>query len=182
MLAAIFHPCSFPALELMCKEFPVKLAYSRPSRNWFVLLPPERLLPHEHHDPDRARDLADEIRASGIWAKPLLIEAKHLIILDGHHRREAARRLGLEVVPVLLISYDDPRLTLTAWRPGQVWSREEVIDRALTRNLCPIKSTRHRLDPEPPTLAINLLELSTISHSAPKAVSHIGTLVRSQTR
>lgn len=139
----------------------MNLAYSPGRRDWVVLFHPDQLLPHEHHDPVRAQALAREMQASGFWMKPLLVEANHRIILDGHHRREAARQLGLRAVPAFLIRYDDPRLTLTAWRAGEEWSREDVIARALAGDLCPIKTTRHRLHPEPEAVAVNLRELSS---------------------
>ncbi len=140
----------------------MKLAHARPKRDWVVLLAPESLLPLEHHDPVRARTLAKEIYASGLWRKPLLVEANHLIVLDGHHRRAAAIHLGLQAVPAMLIPYDDPLLTLTSWRPGEQWSRTEIIARALRGNLCPIKTTRHRLDLEPEADPVRLTELSRI--------------------
>jgi L-serine kinase (ADP) len=145
----------------------VNLAHACSKRDWVVLLAPQSLLPHEHHDPVRAHALATEISASGLWWKPLLIEANHLIILDGHHRRAAAIQLGLQAVPAILIPYDDPRLTLTSWRPGEQWSRTEIIARAQRGKLCPIKTTRHRLDREPEAVAVSLAELSRIRTSLP---------------
>jgi hypothetical protein len=146
----------FEQKDLIEKEASVNQAHSPGRRDRVVLCHPHELLPHENHDPIRARALAREIRAAGFWMKPLLVEADHRIILDGHHRREAARQLGLSAVPALMIHYDDPRLTLTAWRPGEVWSREDVIARALARDLCPIKTTRHCLYPAPEVAAVNL--------------------------
>jgi L-serine kinase (ADP) len=127
--------------------------------DWVALLPQSGLLPHEHHDPDRACDLAAEMEACGLWLKPLLVERQHLVILDGHHRWEAAKHLELKAVPVVLISYGDPRLSLTSWRPEERWTPRDVIACALTGNLCPIKSTRHTLRPASKTIAVRLSDL-----------------------
>ncbi len=121
--------------------------HARSKPDGVTLLPYIGFLPHEKHDPDHARELAAEMEASGLWFKPLLIEREHLIILDGHHRWEAAKHLELMAVPVWLISYGDPRLSLTSWRPEERWTPRDVIACALTGNLAPIKTTRHTLRP-----------------------------------
>jgi L-serine kinase (ADP) len=128
-------------------------------RDWVALLPREELLPHEKHDPDHARDLAAEMEASGLWTTPLLIERQHLIILDGHHRWAAARRLGLTSVPAFLVSYGDPRLSLASWRPEERWIPRDVIACALTGRLCPMKTTRHILCPAFDAVAVRLADL-----------------------
>lgn len=128
-------------------------------RDLVALLPRNGLLPHEQHDPDRARDLTAEIEACGLWTAPLLVERQHLIILDGHHRWEAAKCLGLTAVPAVLISYGDPRLSLTSWRPEERWVPRDVIACALTGNLFPVKTTRHILRPACDTVAVRLADL-----------------------
>ena len=142
-----------------------------PARHdWVALLPRIGLRPHEKYDPDRARALAAEMEASGLWTAPLLIEREHRIILDGHHRWEAAKRLGLRTVPAVLIAYDDPRLSLTAWRLGERWLRRDVIARALSGHLCPIKTTRHTLLPALETIAVRLADLHR--QAIPIALGH----------
>jgi L-serine kinase (ADP) len=129
------------------------------SRHAISLIPIARLLPHEQHDPERAAGFADTIQARGIWTAPLLVERRHAIILDGHHRFNAAKQLGLAQIPAVLISYDDPRLSLTSWRAGEDWSPEDVVARALEGRLCPPKSTRHTLHPSIEEIALLLVHL-----------------------
>ncbi|WP_170937321.1 MULTISPECIES: ParB N-terminal domain-containing protein [Rhodomicrobium] len=133
--------------------------HALPHGDWVALLPLTALLPHEEHDAERAGLLSAEIQAQGVWTEPLLIERRHFIILDGHHRWEAAKRLNLATVPARMIAYGDPRLSLTSWRPGERWTPRDVIARALTGNLCPIKTTRHTLRAVSAALPFGLAEL-----------------------
>lgn len=138
----------------------MNLVNALPDGDRILLIPPERLLPHERHDPERARTIAAEMEERGSWIKPLLVERRHLIILDGHHRWQAAALLRLPAVPVVLIGYDDPRLTLSAWRETESWTPQDVIACALSGRLCPIKTTRHVLSPPLPPICLSLAGLS----------------------
>ena len=110
----------------------------------------DALRPTEAADPQVIAALVDDIRSAGELRQPILVEADSLAILDGHHRYHAARALGLKRLPAILISYADPRLSLCSWSE-RTWSREEVIEAAMRGKILPMKSTRHRLDPEPQT-------------------------------
>lgn len=123
------------------------------------LLPIHSLLPHEEHDPQHAGEVASQLKENGLWRTPLLVERQHLIILDGHHRFEAAKRLGLTHVPAMLIAYGDPRLSLSSWRAGEKWMAQDIISRALSGRLCPIKTTRHKMHPPIEKIAIPLAHL-----------------------
>jgi hypothetical protein len=154
------------------------LANGLPDGDRIVLMPPERLLPHERHDPDRVRTIAAEMQERGCWIKPLLVERRHLIILDGHHRWQAAKALRLAVVPLVLIGYEDPRLTLSAWRETESWTPQDVIACALSGRLCPIKTTRHVLSPPLPPISLSLADLSRgLAVPLPQAASGLGSPV-----
>jgi hypothetical protein len=69
------------------------------------------------------------------------------VILDGHHRYEALKSLGCTRIPVFLVDYDDPTITLTTWPNATVASvtKAEVVDRGTRGELYPPKTTRHKL-------------------------------------
>jgi hypothetical protein len=69
------------------------------------------------------------------------------VILDGHHRWHAIRRLGLSRIPGIRLDYADSRLSLGSWNSRR-FTREDVIRAGETGQLLPHKSTRHLLAPE----------------------------------
>ncbi len=95
----------------------------------------------EAFDEDRVTWLIGKIREDGVWRVPICIERAHHVVMDGHHRTEAARRMRLKHVPCLKFDYDEVRVY--SRRPGLPVSAEDVIARGLSGRIYPIKSTRH---------------------------------------
>lgn len=108
-----------------------------------VLVWIDALRPHEQVVPERVRDLVASIQSKGYFGPPILVEREHYIVLDGHHRVEALKVLGARWAPAIVISYDPRHVSLDSWREGVRVSREEVVKRALSRELFPPKTTRH---------------------------------------
>lgn len=106
-----------------------------------VLLPPEQLLPTEEYNEERVCDLLAQIRSMGVWTRRIAIELGSKVVMDGHHRLEVAKRLDLEVVPCLLLSYD--AVYVSSRRSGVMVSAAEIIRRGSQGELYPEKSTRH---------------------------------------
>lgn len=92
-----------------------------------VLLDPQRLLPTEEFIEERVIQIEQDIIREGRWLKPILVERTSLIIMDGHHRREFARRHSLRRVPCLLLDYS--QVELSSWRDEFDLHPEEVIAR-----------------------------------------------------
>ena len=107
-----------------------------------------QLSPHAAHDEADAAGLARRILAELAWTAPIAAEARSLIVMDGHHRLRAAQLLGLRVVPVVLLGYDDPGVTVQAWRDGEAWGPDAVLARGRSGVLLPHKTTRHVFAPE----------------------------------
>lgn len=113
----------------------------------FALVELERLRSHEQTRPGPLARLVEEIRGDGFVRKPVLVDAEHFVILDGHHRVEALRILGCRRVPVYLVDYDDDAIGLTTWPEAVVKAvtKREVIERGLRGDPFPPKTTRHRV-------------------------------------
>ena len=124
-----------------------------------VLLGVDQILPTEESDPDLVEALLTEISVTGIWTHPVLVDDKSFAVMDGHHRVAVAKRLGLRTVPAVLLSYDDSRVRLESWRDNEVFTPEEVRERALSGRLLPSKSTRHIIEPWPPQTRVQLAHL-----------------------
>jgi hypothetical protein len=125
--------------------------------SWPVsLVPVDQLRPSEECNDGRVKALAAKIGQEGFWSAPLLIEAEHRIVMDGHHRLSVARALQLSVVPCLLLSYDDPHLQVTSWVDSAEFDHRLILDAGRTGSLLPYKSTRHRLSGNAPECKIPL--------------------------
>ncbi len=80
------------------------------------------LLPHEEIIHERLNALLDMILELGavdmpIIAAPVPGTNKYLIV-DGHHRWAALKRLGARKVPAIIINYFSPEVRVYTWYPG----------------------------------------------------------------
>lgn len=114
----------------------------------------EHLRDHEEVEPEWVRELALEIRRTR-RVRPILVERRHHIVLDGHHRKAAFRLLGLTKIPCFLVHY--AQVGLTARRDLPV-TKEEVIARALDGRKYPPKTTRHLYTTDLPEVELSTLE------------------------
>ena len=112
--------------------------------------------PHERTRPELLAQLIAEIERDGVLKLPILVEQEHHVILDGHHRWEALRRLGCRKIPAYVVDYRSEEISLGTW-PGAivaVVTKEEVVAHGVKGDLFPPKTTRHVLKeklPESPT-------------------------------
>jgi hypothetical protein len=113
----------------------------------------------EGHSARRVTWLAKKIQTEGVWTKPVVLDREHHLVMDGQHRMEVARRLGLAVVPALI--YDYTEVEVWSLRPGHYSvSAEEITARALCGDIYPYKTAKHRFPcGELPTLSIPVEEL-----------------------
>jgi ParB-like chromosome segregation protein Spo0J len=125
----------------------------------FALLPLTKLRAHEEVVPAKVRSLAAELRRTGVFVDPIWVARDSEVILNGHHRTAALRRLGAERIPVWLLDYDSDVVRLERWTPGPPVSKAEVIRRAQEGELFSPQTTRHRLSVELPKRPTPLAEL-----------------------
>ena len=103
------------------------------------------LIEHEEVNEEHVRSLMIAILATGVLHYPLLVESKYKIILDGHHRYHALKRLGAKRIPVFLVDYSSPNVIVLSWRPNIKVTKDLVIRAALMRKKLPPKTSRHVL-------------------------------------
>ena len=125
----------------------------------FRLVRIDRLRGHEEHDPSKVDELVEQLRRAGTFDEPIWVARDSWVILNGHHRVEAARRLGLKRIPAWLVDYDGELVDLDRWKPGPPIAKAEVVRRARHGPPFPPKTTRHRLRVELPPKRVPLSEL-----------------------
>ncbi len=108
------------------------------------LLPVEGLLHIEEFSPERVDSLYEKIKEEGVWTRPVVVERKDHLILDGQHRYEVAKRLGLSKIPAVVVDYKDvPVWTL---RKEERVTRTTVARRAKAGNIYPYKTVKHKFN------------------------------------
>ncbi|MCA1812516.1 MAG: ParB N-terminal domain-containing protein [Halobacteriales archaeon] len=128
------------------------------ARPQLAFVPEEKLLAHEEVVPPKVDELLAVLRQEGAIRLAIVADERTLVVLDGHHRLTALRRLGAKRIPVLLVDYDSPDIRVGTWRPGEEPpTKDEVVAHARAGKLFPPKSTRHffpwKLQEEPVPLA-----------------------------
>ncbi len=102
----------------------------------------DKLNPIEDFIKDRANQLFDSIIKNDHWIKPIVVDNEHYLILDGHHRFEVAKRMGLKQIPAIFVTYSD--IEIWSLRPEEKVTHELVISRALSNNIYPNKTVKHK--------------------------------------
>jgi hypothetical protein len=133
----------------------------------FRLVPIAELKDHEEVDPRKVDELVDDIRRSGSVADPIWVAEGTGVILNGHHRVAALRRLGARRVPAWVIDYHSSAVRLERWTSGPPIPKAEVVARALRGELYSPKTTRHLIEPSLPSRRTPLAVLL-----APEAEDH----------
>lgn len=137
----------------------------KPQKLTVHLVDIEWLKPHEQIvSLERVNGLKQAILAWNAFTEPLLIDSKTGAILDGHHRYAVAMQLRLKQIPAVLIDYlDDAGVTVDIWAEceRENLTKYEVIEMALSTQLFPAKTSRHRFVEALPPISVPLSVLKT---------------------
>ncbi len=112
---------------------------------------------HEEVDKSHVQEIKEALLKDSMQIEPILVENKHNIILDGHHRVEALKDLGFTKIAAYLVSYDDVKLD--SWRPEIKLEKAQVIKNALQGKLFPPRTTKHIFDGKPVKANVDLKHL-----------------------
>jgi len=125
----------------------------------FALVAISELKAHERIDESTLQDLVALLRRTQVLSDPIWVARGSAVILNGHHRVEALRRIGAERVPAWIFDYESDLVLLERWHPGPPIAKTEVVRRAQEGRLFPPKTTRHRLLLDLPARPTPLSEL-----------------------
>ncbi|MEM1680389.1 MAG: ParB N-terminal domain-containing protein [Sulfolobales archaeon] len=76
----------------------------------------ERLKPHEKTVESRVIKVLNSLISTKTLIRPLILDEKTLTVIDGAHRLKALRKLGLKVVPALLVDYlEEEEIRVDRW-------------------------------------------------------------------
>jgi hypothetical protein len=106
----------------------------------------------------RVQWLKDKIVREGVWNKPVALDGSHGLVLDGQHRMEVAKALGLKRIPA--IRYDYAAVKVWSLRPGKhEFTWETVVERALAGDIYPYKTVKHEFPVPLPACHFRIEEL-----------------------
>lgn len=125
------------------------------------LMPIDYFQPSEAVDPAAVVSLSRSISRSGIWSTALPVEAETGYVMDGNHRLEVGRELGLRMLPCIRLHYLDVRVSVSEWKSGKPFDRLELMRLARTGRILPYKTTRHQFAPTLPSIRIDLSKLTS---------------------
>ncbi len=106
-------------------------------------VPLDRLKPHEEFTEGRLRALMQHLRRTGVLWFPILADEKDFIILDGHHRVEAFKRMGMKTILCRLVDYDSPEIEVYPRRKDIPITKDIVRAKVRAGEVFPHKTTRH---------------------------------------
>ena len=98
----------------------------------------------EEFSPSRVEWLADKISQDGVWTKPLALSKRHYLVMDGQHRMEVAKKMGLSRVPVVFFDYES--VPVYSLRPDEYTVTADSIEQRFMQGLIyPYKTAKHSL-------------------------------------
>jgi choline kinase len=109
----------------------------------YELVPIELLKDIEDHDKNRVEELINKIEKEEVWTQPLIVEKKYNMVLDGHHRLNAARKMKIKQLPVIYVNYEDVEVwsLRKEYRVSPKLVKNMVIDKG---SIYPYKTVKHK--------------------------------------
>ena len=74
----------------------------------------KKLYIHEEIIPEIVEWLSGEIKRD-MYKHPVIVDKETLVVLDGMHRVAALQHLGYKLIPVCLVNYNNPSITVGSW-------------------------------------------------------------------
>ncbi len=143
---------------LKVRQFEPSQRLSLREVNDIVFIEIEELKEHEEIRPDYLGELKNEILSDGILKMPIAVDKKTYIILDGHHRLHALKKIGCQRIPVILFDYQSPEIKVLPHREGEIVTKEMIIQTALAGRKMPPKTSKHMIMIEGELKHISILE------------------------
>jgi len=103
-----------------------------------------KLKEHEKIDKNHLTKIKHLIENSGVFKEPIIVDKNNLVILDGHHRFNSCKQLGLTKIPCITVDYmNDLKIKVVTRQKEFKINKEIVINMGLSNKVFPAKTTKH---------------------------------------
>lgn len=103
-----------------------------------------KLKEHEKIDKNHLVKIKHLIENSGVFKEPIIVDKDNLVILDGHHRFNSCKQLGLTKIPCITVDYlYDQKIKVVTRRKEFNVNKKTVIEMGLSKKVFPAKTTKH---------------------------------------
>ena len=150
----LLDSCNTPA-DYQTLKMKFKQTYSEEKSYKLVQL--DSLKPIEEFISERVPIIKKEILSTGFWIKPIIIDKENHLILDGHHRFEVAKQIGLTKVPAVILDYS--KVQIWSLRNNIIVNHDLVRAKALQKDIYPNKTVKHDFRFKMPKMRIDLNDL-----------------------
>lgn len=114
-------------------------------KKFFILVDIKKLKTHEKVEPDHFKKLMEKIKKDGILKRPIVVDRKTGVALDGHHRLKILNYLGCRRIPIIFVNYYSPRIKVFSWRKGKKINKKDVIEAGISGRRFLPKTSRHMI-------------------------------------
>ncbi len=107
------------------------------------------LMPHEKFRVKHREELHIQIKNDKVLMRPIAVHELteqapgKYVIIDGHHRTQVLKRMGLTYIPANVMDYFSEDIIVRSWDKNKVWDKKRIVARALRGKLLKPKSTKH---------------------------------------
>ena len=101
----------------------------------------DKIKSHEEHIIERKSKLLEYLNGNDYFVLPsMIVDSKDFVVLDGHHRLNILKDLGVKEEYVLLVNYESESII-----PHEInnITKKEIITAGITGKLLPAKSSKH---------------------------------------
>ena len=110
-----------------------------------VLIAIDKLKCHEEVIEEHVGKIRRQLMDDGKLKRPIVVDRDSMVILDGHHRYTALKRMEIKKIPCQMVDYrnGEVRVYLRRKELMEQFIKEAVVRMANSNELFPPKTTRH---------------------------------------
>ena len=105
----------------------------------------EDLIEHEEVDEQHLEEISKLIASDGVLKRPLAVDYRTRVVLDGVHRLNFLKRCERENVPVYFLDFLSDEIVVFSADHRTPMHKEDVIEAALSNKKFPPRTTWHMI-------------------------------------